>query len=167
MLKSILGIDNPYIPKINYYRSERVRRKEEEISYRINSKLGEIVENKNNIERTIDNVKESCSLPVITRILEQSDSFRITDHLYIQCLGFTHHGIYIGNGLVIHYLRTGVQCDTIEKFSEGQNIYVRDSLKTYSTNEIILRATRRIGECKYNVITNNCEQFVLWCRAGV
>lgn len=149
------------------YRGERCRRKEEEIAYNISYDLGKIVETKNNVERSFDNFTESNPVPILKRIIENTDKLNQGDHVYIQYPFFTHHGLYVGNGFVIHYLRTGVQYDTIEKFSEGQNIYVRDSLKTYSINEIIARATRRIGECKYNVLTNNCEQFVLWCRAGI
>lgn len=29
-------------------------------------------------------------------------SFSAGDHLKIQCVGYTHHGLYVGNGMVIH-----------------------------------------------------------------
>ena len=169
MFKSKFGFYSTAVPKLSHYRSERVRRKEEEIAYKINSKLGEIIEKKNNIERTIENIKESNSFPVIKRILDKSNDFRIADHLYIQCIGFTHHGLYIGDGMVIHYSDGIIKYDSIEEFSGGRNIYIRselDSPMKYSRNKIVERAKRRVYECNYNLVINNCEHFVLWCRSG-
>lgn len=38
---------------------------------------------------------------------------------------------------------------------------------TFSAEETIKRAKSRIGEKKYNLITNNCEHFAMWCKTGV
>ena len=38
--------------------------------------------------------------------------------------------------------------------------------KTYSREETLKRAYSRIGEEKYNILTNNCEHFALWCKTG-
>lgn len=37
----------------------------------------------------------------------------------------------------------------------------------YSPEETIARARSRIGEKEYNLITNNCEHFAIWCKTGV
>lgn len=36
----------------------------------------------------------------------------------------------------------------------------------YSPEETLKRAYSRIGECKYSVISNNCEHFAMWCKTG-
>ena len=38
---------------------------------------------------------------------------------------------------------------------------------TFSAEETIKRAKSRIGETEYNLITNNCEHFAMWCKTGV
>jgi len=37
----------------------------------------------------------------------------------------------------------------------------------FSAGETIRRARSRIGETEYNLITNNCEHFAMWCKTGV
>lgn len=39
--------------------------------------------------------------------------------------------------------------------------------KLYSPEETVRRAESRLGEKKYNIISNNCEHFVLWCKTGI
>ena len=172
MFKSLLGGFEVLttISTIKIPRTENVRRKEEEIAYMINNKLGEVVERKNNLERTINNAKESICMPIFKRKLEKSNDFDVADHLYIQCVGFTHHGLYIGDGMVIHYSDGIIKYDSIEEFSGGRNIYIRselDSPMKYSRSKIVERAKRRLYECDYNLVINNCELFVLWCRSGM
>lgn len=37
----------------------------------------------------------------------------------------------------------------------------------YSPSETIQRAKSRLGETKYNLITNNCEHYAIWCKTGI
>ena len=37
----------------------------------------------------------------------------------------------------------------------------------YSPDETIRRAKSRLGETQYNLITNNCEHFAIWCKTGM
>lgn len=39
--------------------------------------------------------------------------------------------------------------------------------KIYSPKETVERALSRVGERKYNLVTNNCEHFAVWCKTGV
>ncbi len=39
--------------------------------------------------------------------------------------------------------------------------------KVYSADETVERAQSRIGETNYNLLTNNCEHFVIWCKTGI
>ena len=37
----------------------------------------------------------------------------------------------------------------------------------YTPEETVQRAESRLGEKKYNIATNNCEHFAIWCKTGV
>ena len=39
--------------------------------------------------------------------------------------------------------------------------------RLYSPEETISRARSRIGENRYNLLTNNCEHFAIWCKTGL
>lgn len=98
--------------------------------------------------------------------------FTLGDHLAVQRLGYRHHGLYIGDGQVIHYQgpfasddRTGqiVLC-SLDDFHRGQPLQVvSHSNRPFSPEECIARAFSRLGEQDYHLLFNNCEHFVLWC----
>ena len=37
----------------------------------------------------------------------------------------------------------------------------------YTPEETVARAKSRVGETHYNLLTNNCEHFAIWCKTGV
>lgn len=37
----------------------------------------------------------------------------------------------------------------------------------YSPEETVQRAYKKIDEEEYNLVTNNCEHFALWCKTGI
>ena len=37
----------------------------------------------------------------------------------------------------------------------------------YSPEETVQRAESRLGERNYNIATNNCEHFAIWCKTGI
>jgi len=87
---------------------------------------------------------------------------------------YSHHGIYIGNGEVIHYsgfseiLKDGqIEKISLNVFSgrTGYEIIKHNNVK-YSNSEIVKRAKSRLGEDAYHIISNNCEHFVNWCIEG-
>lgn len=98
----------------------------------------------------------------------------IGDHLVTIRLGYTHHGLYIGGGEVIHYsgladdLSSGrVEVIGLESFSGDQlTTVIPHPFAVYGITERIERARSRLGEDSYNVLTNNCEHFVNWCIDG-
>ncbi|MEI6709307.1 MAG: lecithin retinol acyltransferase family protein [Methylococcales bacterium] len=99
----------------------------------------------------------------------------IGDHLVTPRTGYTHHGIYIGNGEVIHYSgfangqSTGTICiTTVKAFANGHDVSVREHFfRRYDATESVERAHSRLGEDWYNVLINNCEHFVNWCVNGL
>lgn len=99
---------------------------------------------------------------------------QVGDHLVTPRTGYTHHGIYLGDGQVIHYkgFSEGFKRDVIgitplAEFSCGHEIQVESHLlRRFSREESIERAYSRLGEDWYDVILNNCEHFVYWCITG-
>ncbi len=92
-------------------------------------------------------------------------------HVVTPRSAYVHHGIYIGDGLVVHYrgfergLRVGpIETVPIEQFTRGRPLrVVREAAPLFSSSEIVQRAVSRIGEDRYDVLTNNCEHFCEWC----
>jgi len=96
-------------------------------------------------------------------------------HLVTPWLGFIHHGVYVGDGRVVHYgalmydiIRKPVEEVTLAQFCGGRPIYVvRHAEDCIDTEEVIRRARSRLGENRYRLLTNNCEHFVEWCLHDV
>lgn len=42
-----------------------------------------------------------------------------------------------------------------------------DTPPAFAPEETLKHARSRIGERKYNLLTNNCEHFVVWCKTGI
>lgn len=103
--------------------------------------------------------------------------FNLGAHLSSKRTGYTHHGIYIGSGRVIHYsglangLSKGHICETsFEEFNQNRKtVSVIEHVEpgVYSNVDIVKRAKSRLGEDKYNLYMNNCEHFATWCVTGL
>lgn len=96
-------------------------------------------------------------------------------HLETSRVGYNHHGVYVGDGKVVHYAgfcrrwRAGpVEEVTLFGFSVGHTIrIVEHPTCTYAPREIVDRARSRLGERDYRLLTNNCEHFCNWCIRGL
>lgn len=53
------------------------------------------------------------------------------------------------------------------KGAEVERVVWPEELKRYSTDEVIEKAQKRVGEKFYHPIENNCESFVMWCLCGL
>ena len=95
-------------------------------------------------------------------------------HLVAARDGYEHHGIYVGNGQVIHYAgfsrrqrRGPVERISIGCFACGFAVTIqRDASPCYDGEEVARRAGSRLGERNYRLLTNNCEHFCSWCLFG-
>jgi hypothetical protein len=96
-------------------------------------------------------------------------------HLTTPRSGYTHHGIYVGHGRVVHYAgfssswRAGpVEEVSVIEFAFGQpvSIVVHPEAR-YSAQQIVQRARARLGECGFRLLSNNCEHFCNWCISGI
>ena len=99
----------------------------------------------------------------------------VGDHLVVQHFCYTHHGVYVGNGQVIHYqgpsFSDGQACriilSTLEDFHGNQSLRViAHPNRPFSRETGAARAFSRLGEHDYHLLFNNCEHFVLWCIEG-
>lgn len=95
-------------------------------------------------------------------------------HLVTPRRGFTHHGIYAGDGQVVHYAglsrsfcRGPVQVVLFAQFAGGNGVWIeRTPCARYSGAQAFQRALSRVGENRYRLISNNCEHFCAWCLDG-
>jgi len=102
------------------------------------------------------------------------EAFPLGAHLVTRRFGYTHHGIYVGAGRVVHYAglsrvtnRRPVEEVSLEVFAAGRSVSIRDeSSAHYSAETIAVRARSRLGENRYAMVTNNCEHFCAWCLHG-
>ncbi len=88
---------------------------------------------------------------------------------------YTHHGLGLGDGRVIHYSGLAdnltnvglVEETSLEDFAKDKEIIIKDHKdRKFDLEEAIIRARLRIGEDQYHVLHNNCEHLVEWCING-
>src|ERR1700676_5498929 len=108
------------------------------------------------------------------RILVPESEPQLGAHIVTQRRGYTHHGIYVGAGKVVHYaglakgLRRGpVEEIPLSRFAAGRSVGVVSGVPAkYHEREVVRRARSRVGEDRYRLLTNNCEHFCEWCLHG-
>ena len=102
------------------------------------------------------------------------------DHIRVRRkLGYFHHGLYLGNGKVIHFharefIKTAaiICVTTLEEFA-GENGVVE--IVPHRNDECFspyMTVKRAIGYLHsnwggYAFFTNNCQHFANWCKTGV
>lgn len=92
-------------------------------------------------------------------------------HLVTPRMGYFHHGIYVGDGCVVHYsgLADGIATGPVEKvklavFTNGKGYSIKKhEQRRFNSFEVVERARSRIGEELYCLFSNNCEHFCEWC----
>lgn len=95
-------------------------------------------------------------------------------HLTTPRLGYMHHGIYAGEGRVIHYgglcrlfSRRPVEEVSLDEFTRGRGLKVRTCVAPRFEGDVcVARARSRLGEDRYRLWSNNCEHFAEWCISG-
>jgi Lecithin retinol acyltransferase len=95
-------------------------------------------------------------------------------HMVTPRLGYTHHGIYAGQGRIVQYgglsrgLRRGpVEEVSLVEFCQGHPIRVRLEESCWrDPTAVVRRARLRLGENRYHPLRNNCEHFCEWCVRG-
>lgn len=95
-------------------------------------------------------------------------------HLITPRRRYVHHGIYAGDGCVVHYaglchsLRPlPVEEVSLEEFTRGQLLaYLERESVRFPGDAAVARARSRLGEDAYDLLSNNCEHFCTWCLDG-
>ncbi len=117
-------------------------------------------------------------------------AFKPGDHLRIKRRFYYHHGVYIGDGKVVHYapppgkaIGDGIGWRQILGANSKINIIHITELKAFERDEdvkasvvpynrthsypplkAVARAKSRLGENGYNLWGNNCDHFASWCK---
>lgn len=95
------------------------------------------------------------------------------DHLRASRGLYSHHGIYVGHGYVVHF--TGakrdlaaatIRYDLVEAFRADGAVEIVEYVKAHGVEMVLQRALSRIGESGYHLFANNCEHFARWCKTG-
>ena len=100
-------------------------------------------------------------------------NLNLGDHIYVRRLLFSHHGIYAGDGNVIHY--TGeekekkdplVRETIIEDFLKGGKLRRRNYKRHLPPSETLSPAKKHLSNNGYSITLNNCEHFATYCATG-
>jgi hypothetical protein len=104
-------------------------------------------------------------------------NMKIGDHLVSPRTAYSHHGLYVGSGNVVHYYVAGsvksksdgvIAITSLKEFCQGSSVHIKDhKTRLYSREESVNRACSRLGEGDYNIIIRNCEHLVNWSINGV
>jgi hypothetical protein len=103
-----------------------------------------------------------------------TENLRPGSHLVSRRRWYTHHGIYIGSGRVVHYagymrgpLKSPVEEISLEEFAGVYGYRVKvNPRRRFTTDTVVTRALSRLGEDLYHMLFNNCEHFCEWCVSG-
>jgi hypothetical protein len=95
-------------------------------------------------------------------------------HLVTGRSGYEHHGIYVGDGKVVHYAgfaqsmhRGAIEETTLERFANGHPVAIRlHATAMFTGQEAVRRVRSRLGENRYRLLTNNCEHLCAWALYG-
>lgn len=95
------------------------------------------------------------------------------DHVWVRRVAYTHHGVEVADGMVIHFTGTPgskrgavIRSDFMEVFARGATVQVRKYAQTIDRAETMKRAESKLGASGYNLYQNNCEHFARWCVTG-
>ena len=97
------------------------------------------------------------------------------DHLRVWRVFYYHNGIDVGDGTVIHFVKSKINKfdgeigqTSIQEFASGNDVDVYSGYPSdYSPDEIVERAKSFLGLKGYNLIGFNCEHFVHLCRNNI
>jgi hypothetical protein len=83
----------------------------------------------------------------------QKKPLRPGDHVFVSRVVYAHHGIYIGQGRVVHFTGAAariedasIRYDSLETFAAGGTVEVMEYARSFSEDEVVRRARSRIGE---------------------
>ncbi len=113
---------------------------------------------------------------MFSRPIALSD-LREGDHVCVRRGGliYSHHGIYVGRGQVIHYTDaegfvrkndSKIVQTSLDEFLRGGELRRRAHRNSYSPEKVVRRAKQSLLESRYSLLWNNCEHFATYCVTG-
>ena len=97
------------------------------------------------------------------------------DHIYVRRRGllYSHHGIYAGDGMVIHFKGTekekrdpAVMATDMDNFLRGGKLKRRNYKRRLPPFETLRIARKHLAKKGYSLTFNNCEHFATYCATG-
>ena len=97
------------------------------------------------------------------------------DHIFVRRKGllYSHHGIYAGEGNVIHFKGAekekrdpAVIITDIDNFLNGGKLRRRNHKKRLPHSETLRIAREHLSKKRYSLRENNCEHFATYCATG-
>ena len=118
--------------------------------------------------------KPSFDSRILDTLLLQNKEPQLGAHVLWHRRRYSHHGIYVGDGRVVHYagyvsgFATGpVEEVSLAEFAHNRPIWIRRTPHPlFPAEEAVRRARMRVGENRYQLLRNNCEHFCEWCLYG-
>jgi len=105
--------------------------------------------------------------------MERGDHIKVRRKFFP--IGYWHHGIYIGNGRVVHF--TGepkhkreamIQETSLDYFLAGDTkweiVEYKNSTQIRPPEEVVQVALNAVGTREYNLCFVNCENFATYCK---
>ncbi len=102
------------------------------------------------------------------------------DHIFILRAGYTHHGIDMGDGTVVHWAlpeasekslldkhQASILRTPLKDFQGNSKLKVKKYKDSLPAEKVVERALERLGENGYHLVFNNCEQFASFCKTGI
>jgi hypothetical protein len=103
------------------------------------------------------------------------------DHIITPMVAYSHHGIDLGDGTVVHWTTAageakGQEIDgskqqeirqtSLGEFSGSAPVWVREYAHCFDSETVVARALDLVGRRGYDLADNNCEHFASWCKTG-
>ncbi len=97
------------------------------------------------------------------------------DHIYVKRKGYfyTHHGIYAGNGQVLHFKGAikekkdpTVILSDIDTFLNDGTLQRRHYKHRLPHSKSLQMARAHLDQKGYSLVFNNCEHFATYCATG-
>jgi len=96
------------------------------------------------------------------------------DHICVDRDIYFHHGLYLGDGVVIDFAspdgqgkRTAtIRRTTLADFAQGASVRTVPYGERLTPDESVARAEAMLGRSGYDLFANNCEHFVTWSVAN-
>lgn len=107
--------------------------------------------------------------------MQQKQHYPLGAHLIVKHFGYSHHGIYVGRGRVIHYSgfahifkKRPIETTSMQRFAHGKTIYIKNyPSPRYKAKAVVKRMRSRMHENQYHLIINNCEHLCTWAVTGI